>query len=94
MGNAILKDKPNMVNFKPDSLLTRRRYADQKNDAFTVLNCIQENALKGKLKYWTLELDHKNREYRQLKTFRTVKSIDVKTRINRIVWDAVERAAA
>jgi hypothetical protein len=95
VGNEILKDKANVVNFKPESLLRRRRFADKKNDAFTVLNCIQENAIKGGLRYQTLEFDKQGfKEYREFKWMRTVKSIDVKTRINRLVWDATEKVAA
>ena len=95
IGNAILKDKSNVVNFVPQSLLTRRRHQDYKSDAFTVLNAIQENALKGGLQYSTLEFDERNkREYTQKRRMRTVKSIDRQTSINRLVWDATERAAA
>lgn len=90
LAEHLLKSKDSVVTFSPSDLNRVRREADRANDAFTVLNRLQENALGGGLRYATYELG----KGFQPKRLRAVKSIERKTAINQYVWDLVERQAA
>jgi hypothetical protein len=69
----------------PAQVLTVRRSADQGNDAFTTLNVVQENILKGGLR-------GRDSSGNRRKT-RAVSSIDENTRLNKALWRLTEEMA-
>lgn len=80
------------VEFIESSLLTRiRREADTSSSAWVVLNRVQENAMKGGLRYTTK--NPKTGELRSRKLC-AVKSIDRQVAINRFVWNTIEKVAS
>ena len=62
-----------------------KRLEDQKADAFTVLNVIQENLLRTGFKA--------ENERNEKITMRAIKSLDEQNRINSELWDLLSRAA-
>lgn len=63
------------------ALTTRRRIEDRSNDVYTVLNVIQENALRGGITY-THNGVHK---------IKPISGIDAQVRINRAAWERAEK---
>jgi hypothetical protein len=89
--NVLLKGKSNVISTNFNKLLYARRPGDKPHDAFTVMNVIQENALKGFYSYQT-ETPYlpgvKDPQMKiQTKTGRAVRSIDKTSDINRSIWD-------
>lgn len=70
----------------PDRLIAPRRMADKENDAWTVMNRVQENIIKGgQVGY---KRDSNNRPKRT--TTRQIKSITEDQRINKALWTLTE----
>jgi hypothetical protein len=71
-----------------DKLLIANRNEDTRNDLWTVFNRVQENAVRGGIKYRT-ETDSQTRRMRT----REVKGIDQNNRLNRELWALAEKMA-
>jgi len=78
-----------------DRLLVAHRNADVPNDLYTVFNRIQENVVRGGLRYETPSLPQGNGGYSIPRKNRTreVKGIDQNTRLNRALWTLAEEMA-
>jgi hypothetical protein len=73
-------DQAEPAPITPQSLLTPRRYADQKNDLWTTFNTVQEHIIKG----GTRRADQPRRKTRK------VSSITEDVRLNRALWTLAE----
>lgn len=71
----------------PATLLKPRRNADQQNDLWTVLNTVQENAIKGGVN------GVRNPKTGARRKTREVKGIDANVRLNRALWTLAEKMA-
>lgn len=83
----------NAFNVQHRDLLEVRRGADSGQDLWTVLNVIQENALRRGVKYQLHELTERGLEIRNNKT-REIKGIDRNILINKAIWSTAERFIA
>lgn len=72
---------------KADEILKARRTEDTKNDVFTVFNRVQENMIKGGLRY--IDRDENGR-MKAIRKTREVKGIDTNTNLNRGLWTLAE----
>jgi hypothetical protein len=70
-----------------EKLLAPRRSEDTKNDVFTVFNRIQENIVKGGLRY--VDRDEAGRA-KAIRRTREIKGIDTDTNLNRGLWTLAE----
>lgn len=66
------------------SLLTANRYDDFSNSLWVTFNKIQENIIRGGIRYY-------NRETRTRNTTREVKSVNENIRINTSLWNMTEK---
>jgi hypothetical protein len=85
---ARFEDSPLAERVTPASLLAARRYDDNKQDLWTVLNRIQENVIRGGVRGERLTSNE-----RRIRT-REVKSIDNLVNLNQVIWASAERMAA
>jgi len=69
--------------FEPAKLLQIRRSADKTDDLYTQFNIIQENLIKGGVRY----RDEKYNRH----TTRAVNSIDGNVKINKMLWQLTEK---
>lgn len=69
--------------FEPTKLLVPRRNEDVKYDVWSTFNVIQENAIKGGVKYF-------NNETERNATSREIKSISKNLDINRAIWNTAK----
>lgn len=74
------------VEVSIDSMLQPRRHADTGTDLWTVFNRIQENLIRGGVRYRTLNSDGNVRNA----TRRAVRAIDASLDINRELWTLAE----
>lgn len=78
----------------PDNLIRAamrpRRIADVGLDAYSVFNVIQERVIRGGIQYYKTDPKTGAREHR---TTRAIQSVNQSVRINRELWDAVEKIA-
>ena len=65
-------------------LVQRRRREDRGNDLWTMVNVIQENALRGASYYFDGKMNH----------MREVRAIDAQVSLNREIWDAAQELIA
>jgi len=77
-------------SFTPQMMLAARRPQDKANDLFTVMNRIQEHAIRGGLRVW--ERSKLNRM--QKRTSRQVQGIDQSVDLNRKIWQFAEQMLA
>lgn len=70
-----------------DKLLAPRRSEDTRNDIFTVFNRVQENIIKGGLRY--IDRDEAGR-MKAMRRTREVKGIDTDNNLNRGLWTLAE----
>lgn len=86
---VLTKGVSDLVGFEAMNLLGIRRMDDAKKDVFTVLNVIQENALKGAYHYETLRQNPNDSTKYVLKRSqgRKIKSLDRTSKVNQHVWD-------
>lgn len=73
----------------PAQMLAPRRYGDQKDDLFTVMNRLQESTIRGGLRGWTQQAERTVRPRRV--TTRPVQAIAQSTSLNRALWTLAER---
>jgi hypothetical protein len=73
-------------------LLTPQRAVDRATDLWTVLNVIQENSIRGGLRYTTSTQSERGVNVRN-NTARAVRSIDRNFEINQTVWDVASNLA-
>lgn len=71
----------------PEKILTPRRSEDVQSDVFTVFNRVQENIIKGGLRY--LDRDEAGR-VKAMRRTREVKGIDSDSNLNRGLWTLAE----
>jgi hypothetical protein len=81
---ATLKWDEDEIKIPPTNLLIPKRMADTKNDLWTTFNVIQENLIKGKVKYRT--------ETGRNST-RAVNSVTENVRLNTALWSLTEKMA-
>jgi hypothetical protein len=73
---------------KPQQLLASRRYADDKNDLWSVFNRVQENVIRGGVDAG------RDPETQRRRVSRAVKGIDQDVKLNRALWSLSEKMAA
>lgn len=78
------------TNVRVMDLVRVKRSDDTKSDLWTVMNRVQENALRGGLRYQTLKSDGDIRN----STARRINSIDRSIEMNRLVWDVATEILA
>lgn len=78
-----------------DRLLTPQRYGDSASDLWTVFNRVQENAVRGGLRYQAEKRDPVTNEYQGSRRARTreVKGLDQNHRLNRELWALAQKMA-
>jgi hypothetical protein len=79
-------DKDEEINILPSQLLRSRRYEDKKNDLWTTFNVIQENIIKGGLRY-------RKSNDKRLNSTRGTSSITENVRLNTALWNLTEKMA-
>ena len=82
---STLKWEVDQVPLTPTQILKPRRFDDNKNDLWTTFNVIQENLIRGGVRYHTEEGD-------RMKT-RPVNSISENVRLNTALWTLTEKMA-
>ena len=82
---AMLKWDQESVAIHPGKLLEPRRMADKKDDLWTTFNVIQENMIRGGVRY--------RNENQQRQSTREVKSVSENVRLNTALWTLTERMA-
>lgn len=75
------------VHAEPTSLLKTRRQDDTGNDLWTILNLVQENIVRGGLKYTSVN----NAGRARRNTARAIKAIDRNIEVNQALWDLAEK---
>lgn len=66
-------------------LLERRRPADNENDLFTIMNIVQENAMRGGMSYQTRH---------RMQRMSSIRSVDRNVQINQRIWHAANSLLA
>lgn len=79
-------DTPLVDSIEPKKLLAPRRFADNKNDLFTVFNVVQENIIKGGVRGYTISPNAWPKKI----TSRAISSIDQNITTNRALWSLAE----
>lgn len=79
-------DTPLVDSIEPKKLLTPRRYADSKNDLFTVFNVVQENIIKGGVRGYAISPNFRPKRI----TSRAISGIDQNVVTNRALWTLAE----
>jgi hypothetical protein len=77
-----------------EAILSPRRYADNGNDLWSVFNRVQENLIKGKVKY-TVPANVVDGEYVRERRARTraINGIAQSTNLNKALWSLAEKMA-
>lgn len=83
---ALLKWDKEELPFDPSNLLYRRRLQDQDNNVWTTFNAVQENVMKGGLRYY-------NPKTRTRQRTRAVGSVNENARLNTALWQLTEKMA-
>jgi len=77
---------------KPEDLLKIRRTADKGADLYTTMNVVQENVIKGGMRFLRPRVDENGRTMRPIRaSTKEVTSIDGDTRLNRELWALAEK---
>ena len=97
--NIRLKGIDNIKAIDYNTVAKVRRLADQKTDLYTIFNVIQENVIKGGIKYQTekITVNEFNEETEVVKrnhTCRQIKGIDALLSTNKALWDTAMSFAA
>ena len=82
---ATLKWEQDKVPVKPSHLLTYRRSEDKQTDLWTTFNVIQENVIRGGIRY-------RNANHQRNRT-REVASVNENVRLNTALWSLTEKMA-
>lgn len=80
----LLKYKPEEKPFNPQNLLQPRRWFDKENDVFTVMNVVQENLIRGGIRY-------RDPQTRRRNSTRSVSSVSEDIRLNTALWTLTEK---
>lgn len=88
--HRLVYDDPETAPIKPEKLLGRRRFEDQKDDLWRIFNAVQENIIKGGLRGFTYNPD--TLTMRRVTT-RPVKSLDRDIKLNQALWVLTEKMA-
>lgn len=88
--HRLVYDDPETAPIKPEKLLNRRRFEDQKDDLWATYNVIQENIIKGGIRGFSFNPD--TLKMRRVTT-RPVKSLDRDIKLNRALWVLTEKMA-
>lgn len=75
---------PSRLTYDPSELLTPRRPEDMENDAWTVMNVVQENIIRGGI--------HGTDSRGSTRRTSSVDDVRKDTNINRVLWDLAEAA--
>jgi hypothetical protein len=84
---ALLKWEKDESDIETERLLRPRRYQDNQNDLWTTFNTVQENIIRGGVRYY-------DRETRRRGTTREVKSVSENSRLNTALWNLTEKMAS
>jgi len=84
-----LRHTQNVIDFKIDAALQPTRHTDYGNDAYTVFNILQEKVIRGGIKY-TQKLEN---GWDQRKTTRPISAVTQTTKLNRELWNILEKVA-
>lgn len=88
--HRLVYDDPETAPIKPEKLLGRRRFEDQKDDLWRTFNSVQENIIKGGLRGFAYNPD--TLTMRRVTT-RPVKSLDRDIKLNQALWVLTEKMA-
>jgi len=88
--HRLVYDDPETAPIKPEKLLSRRRFEDQKDDLWRTFNAVQENLIKGGL-HGTV-YNPETRKTRKMTT-RPVRSLDRDIKLNQALWVLTEKMA-
>ncbi len=80
-------DAKEAPDFSPARLLEPKRSYDRPNDLFTTFNTIQENLIRGGIRYYSKKPDGEL----DRNTVRAVNSIDANLKINKGLWGLAEK---
>jgi hypothetical protein len=83
---SLLKWSPEEIEISPERLLLPRRLTDQSNDLWTTFNVIQENMIKGGMRYYKPDSFKRG-------TTRKVESVQENSRLNTALWNLTEKMA-
>ena len=81
------------TQIKTEKLLSPRRYNDQKDDLWTTFNNVQENIIRGGIRYFNTELQPNGRTKINRQTTRAVNSVNENSRLNTALWNLTEKMA-
>jgi len=71
-----------------------RRNEDLGEDLFTTFNRVQENVMRGGVKYWTTRRDKNGVARPVRRVARAVKAVDSTLKLNKALWDAAAKLVA
>lgn len=86
MAKEYVSNRDDIIQLDSSRLLTVNRSQDRQNDAFTILNVIQENLLLGRVSYTYQKETEKGIETKT-RNGQRVRSIARNTELNQKVWD-------
>jgi len=84
---ALLKWDKGEIELNSESLLDRRRYADYGDDLWSTFNAVQENLIRGGVRYY-------NSASRTRRSTRGVNSVTENSRLNTSLWNLTARMAS
>lgn len=88
--HRLVYDDPETAPIKPEKLLSRRRFEDQKDDLWVTYNSLQENIIKGGIRGFSFNPD--TLKMRRVTT-RPIKSLDRDIKLNQALWVLTEKMA-
>lgn len=83
---SMLKWNPEDIEIIPERLLSPRRREDTKTDLWTTFNAVQENLIRGGVRY-------RNTNSHKRASTREVKSVNENSRLNTALWNLTEKMA-
>lgn len=83
---AMLKWEGQKTESLYPKLLIPKRREDTRDDLWTVFNVVQENLIKGGVRYYDKDIDRRN-------STRPVNSVSENTRLNTALWNLTEKMA-
>lgn len=86
---ALLKWDPEEIEIDPESLLRPRRFQDRSDDLWTTFNALQENVIRGGVRYRNKD----SSAVRRRGSTRAVNAVSENTRLNTALWSLTEKMA-